>query len=162
MVTERSPSSGAGLRRADRERGPMRTPLTLDESGLVVLDASWGTIRPIEITDGVRTVGELELIEHADRGGALIDSRAPEVYAAGTIAGARNLPHENAAEWIDELDPQQAAIFFCNGPQCGASPDAIDALLAAGHPASAMHYYRGGLHDWVSLGLPLEPGSFSP
>jgi rhodanese-related sulfurtransferase len=136
----------------------MRTPLLLDESGLVVLDATWGTIKPIEIADGVRTVGELELIEHLDRGGALIDSRAPGAWAAGTIPGARNLPHDDAAERIGDLDPEQAAIFFCNGPQCGASPDAIDLLLSAGHPASAMRYYRGGLHDWVSLGLPLEAG----
>lgn len=29
------------------------------------------------------------------------------------------------------------------------------ALLSAGHPAAALLYYRGGIHDWVTLGLPL-------
>lgn len=40
-------------------------------------------------------------------------------------------------------------------PQCTATPRAIAALLSAGHPAAALLYYRGGIHDWVTLGLPL-------
>jgi hypothetical protein len=32
---------------------------------------------------------------------------------------------------------------------------AIEALLAAGWPAERLLYYRGGIHDWVTLGLPL-------
>ena len=53
-------------------------------------------------------------------------------------------------------------ILFCNGPQCAATPDAVEALLAAGYPAGALAYYRGGLHDWQTLGLPVEPGSAEP
>ena len=136
----------------------MRTPIVLGESGLVVLDASWGEINPIALADGVATVGELELIEHMQSGLPLIDSRSPESYAAATIPGARNIPHGEADERIAELDADRPAVFFCNGPQCGASPEAIEALLGAGHPRDAILYYRGGLHDWVSLGLPTEPG----
>lgn len=136
----------------------MRVPLILGDSGLVVLDASWGEIKPIELADGVRTVGELEVMEHLRGGLALIDSRLPEAYAAATIPGARSIPHAEAAERAGELDRHRPTVFFCNGPQCGASPDAIDALLAAGHPPGVIFYYRGGLHDWISLGLPLEPG----
>lgn len=153
------PSSGVrGLERVGRERGPMRAPIVLGDSGLVVLDASWGSINPMALADGVHTVGELEVIEHLESGLALIDSRLPDAFAAATIPGARSIPHTGAAERAGELDPRRLAVFFCNGPQCGASPDAIQALLAAGHPPTAMRYYRGGLHDWVSLGLPLEPG----
>ncbi len=136
----------------------MRAPIVLDDSGFVVLDASWGEIQPIELADGVGTVGELELIEHLDRGLELIDCRSPESHAGATIPGARNLPHDKTDERISELDPDRPAIYFCNRPQCGASPDAIDALLEAGHPPAAILYYRGGLHDWVSLGLPIESG----
>ncbi len=150
--------SASGPRRAGRDRGPIRAPIVLDESGLVVLDASWGEIKPMELADGVVTVGELELIEHLNGGLALIDSRSPESYALATIPGARNLPHDETAERIGELDPDRPVVFFCNGPQCGASPDAIKALLGAGHPRDAILYYRGGLHDWVSLGLPTASG----
>lgn len=134
----------------------MRSPIVLGDSGLVVLDATWGEIKPIDLADGVGTVGELELIEHLDSGLALIDSRSPESYAAATIPGASNIPHDETIERISELDPDQPTIFFCNGPQCGASPEAIEALLEVGHPPAAIFYYRGGLHDWASLGLPIE------
>lgn len=40
------------------------------EPGLVQVDTTWGTIQPIEVADGVRTVGENELIEHLGHGGA--------------------------------------------------------------------------------------------
>ncbi len=143
--------------RASRKRGPMRVPLVVDDSGLVVLDATWGTIKPMTLADGVRTVGELELIDHLESGLDAIDSRQPEAHAAGTIPGAHSIPHAEAMERASELDPHRPSVFFCNGPQCGASPDAIAALLEAGHPAALILYYRGGLHDWVSLGLPLEP-----
>jgi rhodanese-related sulfurtransferase len=142
------------LPRAGRDRGPMRVPMRLADSGLVVIDASWGTIRPLQLADGVCSVGELEVMEHLDRGLVLIDSRPAEAYDAFTIPGARNIPHDETLERIGQLDPARPTIFFCNGPQCAASPEAIDALLAAEHPPAAIRYYRGGLHDWISLGLP--------
>jgi rhodanese-related sulfurtransferase len=140
--------------RAGRERDPMRVPMPVADSGLVVIDATWGTITPIQFGDGIITVGELEVMEHLDLGLALIDTRPAEAYASGTIPGARNIPHAETAQRIGELDPGRPAIFFCNGPQCAATPDAIEALLAAEYPPTAIRYYRGGMHDWISLGLP--------
>lgn len=43
--------------------------------------------------------------------------------------------------------------LFCNGSWCEQSPRAIKALLALGYPASRIHYYRGGLQNWLLLGL---------
>jgi len=137
----------------------MRVPICLADSGLVVIDATWGTIRPMQLADGVCTVGELELMEHLDRGLPLVDSRPAEAYDCSTIPGARNIPHDETVQRISQLDPAQPTIFFCNGPQCAASPEAIDSLLTANYPPAAIRYYRGGLHDWISLGLPTEPSS---
>lgn len=147
------------LPRAGRDRGAMRVPMRLADSGLVAIDATWGTIRPMQVTAGVCTVGELEVIEHLERGLALIDSRPAEAYDSLTIPGARNIPHAEMVARISRLDPAQPTIFFCNGPQCAASPEAIDALLSSNYPAAAIQYYRGGLHDWISLGLPTDPPS---
>lgn len=47
-------------------------------------------------------------------------------------------------------------MLFCNGPQCGATPEALRALLEHGYPADRLRYYRGGVHDWMTLGLPVE------
>lgn len=41
-------------------------------------------------------------------------------------------------------------------PMTTPAPEAVAALLAAGHPGAALAYYRGGLHDWQTLGLPVE------
>jgi hypothetical protein len=32
----------------------------------------------------------------------------------------------------------------------------LTTLLEAGRSPAAILYYRGGIHDWVTLGLPLE------
>ncbi len=44
-------------------------------------------------------------------------------------------------------------LLWCNGPWCGQSPRAIQALLKAGYPAEKLYYYRGGMQVWRSLGL---------
>jgi rhodanese-related sulfurtransferase len=127
-----------------------------NEPGLVTVDATWGTISPMQIAPGVRTVGELEVIEHIDAGLPLVDTRLAHFYRDGTIPSARNVPHEQIEESISGLDPELATIFFCNGPQCAATPVAIRALLAGAYPAEAILYYRGGIHDWITLGLPVD------
>src|SRR5204863_28822 len=66
--------------------------------------------------------------------------------------------HEQILEHLDQLDPAVPTVFFCNGPQCTATPDAIGKLLDAGYPAEAILYYRGGIHDWMTLGFPVSPG----
>jgi len=59
-----------------------------------------------------------------------------------------------------ELSTVDPTIVFCNGPQCSATAQAIEALLAAGWPPERLLYYRGGIHSWVTLGLPLaKPAS---
>ena len=50
-------------------------------------------------------------------------------------------------------------MLFCNGPQCTATPRAIEALIEAGVTPSQLAYYRGGLLDWMALGFPVSsPG----
>lgn len=137
----------------------MMTPARIAETGFVVVDATWGTIRPLTLAKGVVTVAELEVIEQLERGLPVVDARPAPAFARSTIPRARNLPHGQAVERIDELDQNHVTILFCNGPQCAATPDAVESLLAAGYPADALAYYRGGLHDWQTLGLPVEPGS---
>jgi rhodanese-related sulfurtransferase len=150
----------AGARRIERltQRAeplmvPRRAP---DEPGLVTVDATWGTISPIQLAPGVRTVGELEVIEHIETGLPLVDTRLEHFYREGSIPSARNVPHERIRESIGSLDGELATIFFCNGPQCAATPAAIRNLLAGSYPPEAIIFYRGGIHDWMTLGLPIE------
>lgn len=140
------------LPRAGRERGPVRVRLRLADSGLVVIDATWGIIRPMQVIDGS---------PHRRRAGG---HGAPRPRAGAhrhqTRRGLRLLhdsrgaqhPDDETVERISQLEPAQPTIFFCNGPQCTATPEAIDALLTSKYPAAA-------IHDWISLGLPTEAAS---
>jgi rhodanese-related sulfurtransferase len=146
------------FKRLERDGETQRVPVPVaGQAGHFDTDAGWGTIQPQVLHPEIATIGELELIAHLDAGGALVDTRRPEVAARGTIRGARVLSHHDLPGREGEIDRTALTVLFCNGPQCAATPDAVRILLAAGHPPSRLAYYRGGIHDWVTLGLPLEP-----
>ncbi len=142
--------------RPARREDPIRVPEPIAGSGgLFVVDASWGEINPVELAPEVRTVGELEVIEHLKRRLPLIDTRLEHFFVRCTIPSARNIPHSEILDHRTELIADTETVFFCNGPQCAATPDAIRSLLDAGCPPKSILYYRGGMHDWMTLGLPV-------
>ncbi len=146
-------------REARRSESSLVPRALAEQPGLFVVDATWGHIQPMRIANGVETVGELEVIEHLRAGRRVVDCRTVGHLSAGTIPGAVNLPHDQIVERLGDLGPEASAVLFCNGPQCTQTGRAIAALLAAGWPAERLLYYRGGIHDWVTLGLPLAAAS---
>ena len=123
-------------------------------------------IQPVSPADGVRTIGELELLEMlTDPAAVVIDSRTPVWFKGGSIPGAVNMPYTGMADELEQLgcevdfdgydcgpDVPQIALF-CNGPWCGQSPTAIRRIIEAGYPAGKISYYRGGMQVWRMLGL---------
>lgn len=53
-----------------------------------------------------------------------------------------------------DFNDVKEVMLWCNGPWCGQSPHAIQALLGHGYPADKIHYYRGGMQMWQIMGLP--------
>jgi rhodanese-related sulfurtransferase len=141
-----------------RDKTQMVPQLVKGEVGLVQVDTSWGIIQPLQVANGVRTADELEVHKFQQKGLPIIDARTANFYTESTIPGAKNIPHNEIIKRMDELDRSQPSIFFCNGPQCPQSIWAIHNLLEAGYPPERILYYRGGMHDWVTLGLPLIEG----
>ncbi|MCG7883653.1 MAG: rhodanese-like domain-containing protein [Candidatus Thiodiazotropha taylori] len=138
--------------------------------------------QPIQVTDGVKTIGEVELIAFMktalnEGSGLLIDARTPDWHERGTIPGSINVPftHLNPDQGADEITLEESLILFgatmkgknrdfteaktlvlwCNGPWCGQSPTAIRGLLSIGYPAEKLYYYRGGMQLWQVFGLPV-------
>lgn len=140
-----------------RRRNPVsRVPRAVPgEPGLFEVDGTWGLIQPHELPGGVATIGELEVIDHIRAGGTLVDCRQPEHVALGTLPGAHAIPHQQIVERLPAVAGDGPVVLFCNGPQCTATPQAVEALLAAGWDPRQLRYYRGGIHDWMTLGLPL-------
>jgi len=135
---------------------PRRVPV-VDDCGMVVMDPWWGTIQPQQLHPDLPTYGELELIEHLNAGGAIVDTRRPEyVEATGTIPGSLVIPWEEIERRASEIDPNAVTVLYCNGPQCAATPRAVEKLLAMGRDPRSLAYYRGGIYEWMSLGLPIE------
>lgn len=126
------------------------------ESGLVEVDVTWGSIQSIKVAQSVHTVGELEVYQHRMKGLPIIDARKPDTSDGVTIPGSKNIPYDELIGRMDELGENDPSIFFCNGPQCPQSSTAIKNLLDAGYLADRILYYRGGMHDWITLGLPVQ------
>ena len=146
--------------RIPKRAEPQRLPRAVEgEPGLFVVDGSWGIIAPLDLGRGVQTVGELEVIAHIAAGDQLIDTRLPEYVEQGTLESARAIAHTEIEQRAGEVDRTRVAVLFCNGPQCPATPQAIETLLSLGHPGEMLRFYRGGIHDWVTLGLPLAESS---
>ncbi len=128
-------------------------------------------IQPFEVAPGVKTVGELEVINFLkNKKGVVVDARTVEWHVRGTIPGAKNIPFTQVASRLNELGCAKSngkwdcanakdVLLFCNGLWCGQSPTAIRAMLREGYPASKINYYRGGMQGWESVGLTVVEGS---
>jgi len=106
-------------------------------------------IQPMTPAEGVRTVGELDVLEALqDPGVVVVDGRVRPDWETGTIPGAINMPYTEMADRLHELgceedfdgylcDPETvpSLVMFCNGPWCGQSPEAIRRIIKAGYPA---------------------------
>ncbi|WP_192931244.1 rhodanese-like domain-containing protein [Gemmobacter serpentinus] len=134
-------------------------------------------LQPMQALPGVTTLGEMEVIDFirgplSEGRGALIDARLPEWFEKGSIPSAVNVPFTTLApenpfrndilvalgarplgggafDFSNALD----LVIFCNGAWSDQSVRALRALQAAGYPLDRLHYYRGGMQDWLMLGL---------
>ncbi|MBN2759503.1 MAG: rhodanese-like domain-containing protein [Rhodobacteraceae bacterium] len=129
-------------------------------------------IQPMTPAEGVRTVGELEVIAALqDPNTLVVDGRVRPDWQTGTIPGAINMPYTEMADELHELgctpdfegficDPAVVPnlVMFCNGPWCGQSPAAIRRIIEAGYPVEKISYYRWGMQGWRMLGLTVAGG----
>ncbi len=151
-------------------------------------------IQPMEVAPGIETIGELEVLHYLDSAQPgddtyigtppvlVVDSRAPEWIARGTIPGSVNIPWNrisvdvagsfptgedqaiftrilinqfgvNKSGEIWDFSKAKTLVLFCNGLWCPQSATNIKTLLRLGYPADKLKWYRGGMQDWVAAGL---------
>jgi rhodanese-related sulfurtransferase len=98
------------------------------------------------------TATELSARRASDAAPLVIDVRSAEEYAAGHIPGAVNIPYDEVAARISEIDaPHGVALYCMVGPRARKGEAA---LLGAGY-TSVLHL-EGGLAAWKEAGLPVE------
>jgi rhodanese-related sulfurtransferase len=135
-------------------------------------------VEPMTIVPGV----DLARASQGDASVLIVDSRTPEWVVRGTIPGSVNIPwnkinidqagtFETPAE-ADTLEhiladdfgakktnggwdfsDAKTLVLFCNGIWCPQSSTNIKTLVGLGYPVHKLKWYRGGMQDWVSVGL---------
>ena len=133
-------------------------------------------IQPIEAAPGVRTIGEVELLDFLKRKvnkkhGVLVDLRSREYYKKESIPGAVNIPFKvvydpdkmekilrvlgakrRADGSLDTTHARDIAVY-CHGLWCSKSAKFIRKLIELGYPPEKILYYRGGFQMWKILGF---------
>jgi rhodanese-related sulfurtransferase len=82
----------------------------------------------------------------------VVDVRPAEEYAAGHIAGAISIPHDQLAERMRELPKDKEIVAYCRGPYCVFADEAVAALSGKRRKARRL---EAGFPEWKNAGLPV-------
>jgi rhodanese-related sulfurtransferase/DNA-binding transcriptional ArsR family regulator len=98
-----------------------------------------------------------ELVERARSGNVvIIDTRPPNEYASGHIAGAISVPIDELQERLKQLPKSKEYVAYCRGPYCAYADRAVELLRANGRRARRL---AQGFPEWKASGLPIEVAS---
>ncbi len=98
------------------------------------------------------SAAELQALRESGVAPVVIDVRTSEEYASGHIPGAVNIPFDQVAQRIAEVDaPHGVALYCMVGPRARKGEAA---LLAASY--QKVFHLEGGLAAWQAAGLPVE------
>ncbi len=140
---------------------------------------SVGQIQPMSIHPQVETYGEMEVMHFSkemqnDDSLMLVDSRAETWFEYRTIPGSVNIPYLDISKankfpegfkraltmlgvkktmGVYDYAKVKTIVLFCNGAWCSQSPNMIKKLIALGYPPEKIKWYRGGMHDWLTLSM---------
>lgn len=135
----------------------------------------------VETIGELEMLGYLKRMANGDKSVLVVDSRTPDWIRRGTIPGSVNVPWNKinvdvgdfeigtSAETLEgilesqfgaastangwDFSSAKTLVLFCNGMWCPQSSINIKTLTKMGYPASKLKWYRGGMQDWVSVGL---------
>jgi rhodanese-related sulfurtransferase/DNA-binding transcriptional ArsR family regulator len=83
----------------------------------------------------------------------LLDVRPAEEYAAGHIAGAISIPHDQLDDRLREIPRDKEVVAYCRGPYCVFADQAVASLARKRRKARRL---EGGFPEWKSAGLPVS------
>jgi rhodanese-related sulfurtransferase/DNA-binding transcriptional ArsR family regulator len=86
----------------------------------------------------------------------VLDTRPPNEYAAGHIAGAVSVPVDSLQKQLRRLPKGREYVAYCRGPYCVYADRAVEILTSQGRRARRL---REGFPEWRAAGLPVETGA---
>jgi len=95
-------------------------------------------------------------IQGGHRGFVVLDVRSPELFAAGHVPTAHNLPHGRINERNLAAFPADTLfVVYCSGPHCNGADRAAVRLARLGRPVKKM---IGGITGWIDEEFELAHG----
>jgi rhodanese-related sulfurtransferase/DNA-binding transcriptional ArsR family regulator len=95
-----------------------------------------------------------ELLKRArSKSVVVLDTRPPNEYAAGHIAGAISVPVDDLQRRLRQLPKGREYVAYCRGPYCVYADRAVEILRSNGRQARRL---REGFPEWRAAGLPVE------
>ena len=92
-----------------------------------------------------------EALEKGQADFVLLDVRSPDLYAAGHVPGAVNLPHRRIVHRnLEAHPPETLFVVYCAGPHCNGADRAALRLARLGRAVKKM---IGGIEGWKDEGF---------
>ncbi len=107
--------------------------------------------------DGATTVDAAKAKELFDQGALFVDPRRETEYEAGRIPDAVSLELKSVfseAALAEHAKPDDAVVFYCNGPKCPRSAKCSELAVSWGY--KQVFYFRDGFPAWQDAGYPVE------
>jgi rhodanese-related sulfurtransferase/DNA-binding transcriptional ArsR family regulator len=83
----------------------------------------------------------------------LLDVRPAGEYAAGHIAGALSVPHDQLEERLREIPKDKEVVAYCRGPYCVFADQVVATLKGKRRKARRL---EAGFPEWKNAGLPVS------
>lgn len=112
-----------------------------------------------ETIAGTRKINAEELIDLVNRNEnqVIIDSRISSDRKLGYIPGSISLPDTDTnCESLARVIPDKSkpVVFYCNGPKCRRSDNAVVTATACGY--TSIYWFRGGIEAWRANNYPIN------
>jgi rhodanese-related sulfurtransferase len=86
----------------------------------------------------------------------VLDVRGPEEFAEGHVPGSRNIPHDQVAQYAEELKKFERVYIHCRSGK--RAQMAVDALQKVG-VNNLVCIADGGMLDWAAAGYEIVKGA---
>ncbi len=104
--------------------------------------------------DALEAISAEELLQRTQQGDVIVwDIRPEKEFAAGHLPNAINIPPNEVAQRINELDSHTRIVAYCRGPYCLFSYDAVKLLQEKGYNARRL---QDGYPEWQAAGYPIS------
>jgi ArsR family transcriptional regulator len=106
--------------------------------------------------DALEPITRPELITRMRHGEVVVlDVRPGDEFALGHVPSAINMPLDELASRLGELDPDTEIIAYCRGPYCIFAFEAVALLRSRGFRSRRL---EGGMPEWKAAGMDCTVG----